>query len=40
MIDKKGKLKKTFEVARKTEKLDPYLNTWPKTIPHIYVHLM
>ena len=30
-IDTKGRLKKTFEVARKTEELDPFLNVLPKT---------
>ena len=29
-IDTKGRLKKTFEVARKTEELDPFLNVLPK----------
>jgi hypothetical protein len=30
-IDTKGRLKKTFEVTRKTEELDPFLNVLPKT---------
>ena len=29
-IDTKDRLKKTFEVARKTEELDPFLNVLPK----------
>ena len=29
-IDTKGRLKNTFEVARKTEELDPFLNVLPK----------
>ncbi|CUM57889.1 unnamed protein product [Debaryomyces tyrocola] len=32
-IDTKGRLMKTFEVARKTEELDPFLNVLPK-IPY------